>query len=79
MHQIGANEVWKSMAAGLCGNAAHGPVIFLKRWMGWLPTFHRGHRLLHAARRAGPSVVNERLTLPLELKPHPNWIFQCLG
>ncbi|QOZ44231.1 hypothetical protein XH89_12580 [Bradyrhizobium sp. CCBAU 53340] len=47
MHQIGAHKVWKSIAAGLCGNAAHSAVMFLKRWMGWLPTFHPYRDLQH--------------------------------
>ncbi|MDA9431598.1 DUF6789 family protein [Bradyrhizobium sp. CCBAU 51627] len=47
MHQIGAHKVWKSIAAGLCGNAAHSTVMFLKRWMGWLPTFHPYRDLQH--------------------------------
>ena len=47
MHQIGAHKVWKSVAAGLCGNAAHSTVMFLKRWMQWLPTFHPYRDLQH--------------------------------
>jgi hypothetical protein len=39
MPHIGADRIWKSMAAGLCGSAAHGSLMFLKGWMGWLPTF----------------------------------------
>ncbi len=35
-----ANRIWKSLAAGLCGSAAHSGLMFLKSWMGWLPSFH---------------------------------------
>jgi len=35
------------VAAGLCGNAAHSTVMFVKRWMGWLPTFHPYRDLQH--------------------------------
>jgi hypothetical protein len=34
------NGIWKSLAAGLCGSAAHSGLMFLKSWMGWLPSFH---------------------------------------
>jgi hypothetical protein len=37
---MGANRIWKSLAAGLCGSAAHSGLMFLKSWMGWLPAFH---------------------------------------
>ena len=37
---MGANRIWKSLAAGLCGSAAHSGLMFLKSWMGWLPSFH---------------------------------------
>ena len=40
MQHMVVHHVWKSVAAGLCGNAAHSSVMFLKRWMNWLPTFH---------------------------------------
>ena len=33
-------RIWKSLAAGLCGSAAHSGLMFLKSWMGWLPSFH---------------------------------------
>jgi hypothetical protein len=35
-----ASRIWKSLAAGLCGSAAHSGLMFLKSWMGWLPSFH---------------------------------------
>ena len=35
-----ANRIWKSLAAGLCGSAAHSGLMFLKSWMGLLPSFH---------------------------------------
>jgi hypothetical protein len=35
-----ANRIWRSLAAGLCGSAAHSGLMFLKSWMGWLPSFH---------------------------------------
>lgn len=34
------NRIWKSLAAGLCGSAAHSGLMFLKSSMGWLPSFH---------------------------------------
>ena len=37
---MGADRIWKSLAAGLCGSAAHSGLMFLKSWMGWLPSFH---------------------------------------
>lgn len=36
----GTERIWKSLAAGLCGSAAHSGLMFLKSWMGWLPSFH---------------------------------------
>ena len=35
-----ANGIWKSLAAGLCGSAAHSGLMFLKSRMGLLPSFH---------------------------------------
>jgi hypothetical protein len=40
MTKSGAERIWKSLAAGLCGSAAHSGLMFLKSWMGWLPSFH---------------------------------------
>ena len=40
MRRSGADRIWKSLAAGLCGSAAHTGLMFLKSWMGWLPSFH---------------------------------------
>jgi hypothetical protein len=37
---MGVNGIWKSVAAGLCGTAAHSGLMFLKAWMGLLPAFH---------------------------------------
>jgi hypothetical protein len=37
---MAANRIWKSLVAGLCGSAAHAGLMFLKSWMGWLPSFH---------------------------------------
>jgi hypothetical protein len=37
---MGANGIWKSFAAGLCGSAAHTGLMLLKSRMGWLPSFH---------------------------------------
>jgi Family of unknown function (DUF6789) len=34
------NRIWKSLAAGLCGSAAHSGLMFLKSSTGWLPSFH---------------------------------------
>jgi hypothetical protein len=36
---MGASGLWKSLAAGLCGSAAHTGLMFLKSWMGLLPSF----------------------------------------
>lgn len=35
-----AGPLWKGLAAGLCGSIAHSILMFLKGWMGWLPSFH---------------------------------------
>ncbi len=35
-----ADRIWKSLAAGLCGSAAHSGLMLLKYRMGWLPSFH---------------------------------------
>jgi hypothetical protein len=40
MTGAGTERIWKSLAAGLCGSAAHSGLMFLKSWMGWLPSFH---------------------------------------
>jgi len=37
---MGAERIWRSLAAGLCGSAAHSGLMFLKSRMGWLPSFH---------------------------------------
>jgi hypothetical protein len=37
---MGTHRIWKSLAAGLCGSAAHSGLMFLKSRMGWLPSFH---------------------------------------
>jgi hypothetical protein len=37
---MGANGIWKSFAAGMCGSAAHAGLMLLKSRMGWLPSFH---------------------------------------
>ncbi len=34
-----AKRIWKSLAAGLCGSAAHSGLMLLKSWAGWLPSF----------------------------------------
>nr|WP_246754385.1 DUF6789 family protein [Bradyrhizobium diazoefficiens] len=39
MPLLTANGIWRSIVAGLCGNVAHGTLMFLKGWMGWLPAF----------------------------------------
>ena len=36
----GAAPIWRSLAAGLCGSAAHSGLILRKSWIGWLPSFH---------------------------------------
>jgi hypothetical protein len=33
------DRLWRAVVAGLCGNIAHGTLMFLKERMGWLPTF----------------------------------------
>ena len=40
MTKSGTDRIWKSLAAGLCGSAAHFGLMFLKSRMGWLPSFH---------------------------------------
>lgn len=40
MTKSGADRIWRSLAAGLCGSAAHSGLMFLKSGMGWLPSFH---------------------------------------
>ncbi|MGA7995793.1 MAG: DUF6789 family protein [Bradyrhizobium sp.] len=40
-------QIWKSLAAGLCGSAAHSGLMFLKSWMGWLPSFHPYEDIQH--------------------------------
>lgn len=47
MDVITANRIWKSIAAGLCGSLAHGGLMFLKGWMGWLPAFQPYQDLQH--------------------------------
>jgi hypothetical protein len=37
---MGTDGIWRSLAAGLCGSAAHSGLMFLKSGMGWLPSFH---------------------------------------
>jgi len=44
---MGANGIWKSLAAGLCGSAAHSGLMFLKSRMGWLPSFNPYEDLQH--------------------------------
>lgn len=34
-----ADRVWKSLVAGMCGSAAHSSLMFLKSWVGLLPSF----------------------------------------
>lgn len=36
---MNASRIWKTLAAGLCGSAAHSGLMFLKSQMGWLPSF----------------------------------------
>ena len=33
-------RIWRSLAAGVCGSVAHSGLMFLKSWIGWLPSFH---------------------------------------
>ena len=44
---MNANSIWKSLAAGLCGSAAHSGLMFLKSRMGWLPSFNPYEDLQH--------------------------------
>ena len=37
---MNAGRISKSIAAGLCGSAAHSLLMLLKARMGWLPSFH---------------------------------------
>jgi hypothetical protein len=32
-------RLWRAIVAGLCGNVAHGTLMFLKERLGWLPAF----------------------------------------
>jgi hypothetical protein len=36
---VDTSRFWKSLAAGLCGSAAHSALMFLKSWFGLLPSF----------------------------------------
>ena len=36
---VDLNRIWKSIAAGLCGSAAHTGLMALKSWAGLLPSF----------------------------------------
>jgi hypothetical protein len=47
MYLAVGDKVWRTLAAGLCGNAAHSGVMFLKRSMDWLPTFQPYRDLQH--------------------------------
>ena len=38
-HHMHINKFWRSLAAGLCGSAAHSCLMLLKSWFGWLPNF----------------------------------------
>ena len=40
MYLVPADRIWRSFAAGLCGNAAHTGIMVVKGWMGWLPAFN---------------------------------------
>jgi hypothetical protein len=40
INPMGASGIWKSLAAGLCGSAAHSGLMFWKSRMGLLPSFH---------------------------------------
>ena len=53
MTGAGTERIWKSLAAGLCGSAAHSGLMFLKSWMGWLPSFHPYEDIQHGPERAG--------------------------
>lgn len=37
---MNADRIWRSLAAGFCGSAAHSGLMFLKSRMDWLPSFH---------------------------------------
>ena len=52
-----ANRIWKSLAAGLRGSAAHSCLMFLKSWAGVLPSSQPYDDLQQALRNlVGPSV-----------------------
>ena len=42
------NRIWRSLAAGLCGSAAHFTLMFLKARAGLLPSFQPYEDLQHA-------------------------------
>lgn len=39
MPSAAAERLWRAIVAGLCGNVAHGTLMFLKERLGWLPAF----------------------------------------
>jgi hypothetical protein len=46
-----AGRIWKSLIAGLCGSAAHTGLMFLKSWLGLLPSFNPYQDLQQALNR----------------------------
>lgn len=54
---MNANRIWKTLAAGLCGSAAHSGLMLLKSRMGWLPSFQPYDDLQHSlSQMVGSSV-----------------------
>lgn len=53
-----ARRIGKTLAAGLCGSAAHTGLMFLKSRMGWLPSFQPYHDLQQALSQLVGSSVN---------------------
>ena len=53
-----ASRNWRTLAAGLCGSAAHSGLMFLKSQMGWLPSFQPYQDLQQALSQLTGSSVN---------------------
>ena len=55
---MNASRIWKTLAAGLCGSAAHSGLMLLKSQMGWLPSFQPYQDLQQALSQLTGSSVN---------------------
>ena len=61
--------IWKSVAAGLCGSAAHSALMFLKSWTGALPSFQPYDSL--------QNILSQ--FIGSELHPIVPWVFSFLS